>query len=45
MTASALLYFHMRRAATELMGGGEHSSGRRSVLKSLASAGPRPHGP
>lgn len=37
----ALLYFRMRLAATEYVGQGEHSSGRRSVLKSLAREGPQ----
>lgn len=40
MTA-ALLYFRMRRAAEEMMGEGAQSSGRRSLLKSLAEGGPQ----
>lgn len=40
MTA-ALLYFRMRRAAEEMLGEGAQSSGRRSLLKSLARAGPQ----
>lgn len=40
MTA-ALLYFRMRRAAEEMMKEGTQSSGRRSVLKSLANSGPQ----
>lgn len=40
MTA-ALLYFRMRRAAEEMMGEGAQSSGRRSLLKSLAAGGPQ----
>ena len=44
MTA-ALLYFRMRKAAEEILGEGEQSSGRRSVLKGLVKAGPQtvPH--
>jgi len=40
MTA-ALLYFRMRKAAEEMLGEGEQSSGRRSVLKGLVKAGPQ----
>ena len=40
MTA-ALLYFRMRKAAEEMLGEGAQSSGRRSVLKGLAKAGPQ----
>ena len=40
MTA-ALLYFRMRKAAEEILGEGAQSSGRRSVLKGLAGAGPQ----
>lgn len=40
MTA-ALLYFRMRKAAEEILGEGAQSSGRRSVLKGLAKAGPQ----
>ncbi len=40
MTA-ALLYFRMRKAAEELLGEGAQSSGRRSLLKGLAKAGPQ----
>lgn len=40
MTA-ALLFFRMRKAAEEMLGEGEQSSGRRSVLKGLAKAGPQ----
>jgi DNA-binding MarR family transcriptional regulator len=32
----ALLFFRMRTAATEYLGQGRHSTGRRSILKSLA---------
>lgn len=39
--AAALLYFRMRRAAEEMMGEGAQSSGRRSLLKSLAGGGPQ----
>lgn len=37
----ALLYFRMRHAATQYLGQGRHSSGRRSLLKSLGSLGPQ----
>lgn len=36
----ALLFFRMRQAATEYLGQGRHSSGRRSILKSLGDLGP-----
>lgn len=36
----ALLFFRMKIAATELLGQGKHSSGRRSILKSLGRDGP-----
>lgn len=41
----ALLFFRMRLAATEYLGRGVHSSGHRSVLKSLDASGPQtvPH--
>lgn len=35
----ALVFFRLRNAARELLGEGEHSSGRRSVLKSLGEDG------
>lgn len=35
----ALLFFRMRLAATQYLGQGRHSSGRRSILKSLGSLG------
>lgn len=37
----ALLFFRMRHAATEYLGQGKHSSGRRSVVKSLGEQGPQ----
>ena len=37
----ALLFFRMRQAATEYLGQGQHSSGRRSILKSLGELGPQ----
>lgn len=37
----ALLFFRMRFAATQYLGQGRHSSGRRSILKSLGSLGPQ----
>jgi len=37
----ALLFFRMRQAATEYLGQGRHSSGRRSILKSLGELGPQ----
>lgn len=37
----ALLFFRMRAAAKQYLGRGEHSSGHRSVLKSLGSKGPQ----
>ena len=41
MTATALLYFRMRVAAQQLLGQGELSAGRRSVLRDLATTGPQ----
>jgi DNA-binding MarR family transcriptional regulator len=41
MTESALLFFRMKAAATELIGKGAGSSGRRSILRELARSGPR----
>ena len=41
MTATALLYFRMRVAAQQLLGEGELSAGRRSVLRDLATNGPQ----
>ena len=38
---TALLYFRMRKAAEELLGEGAQSSGRRSILKSLAAGEPQ----
>jgi DNA-binding MarR family transcriptional regulator len=35
----ALLFFRMRHAATEYLGQGNHSSGRRSLIKSLGAQG------
>ena len=35
----ALLFFRMRQAATEYLGQGRHSSGRRSIMKSLGELG------
>lgn len=35
----ALLYFRMTTAATELLGQGKHSSGRRSILRSIDADG------
>jgi DNA-binding MarR family transcriptional regulator len=37
----ALLFFRMRVAATQYLGQGRHSSGRRSILKSLGARGPQ----
>lgn len=37
---TALLFFRMRHAATQYLGRGEHSSGHRSILKSLGAEGP-----
>lgn len=37
----ALLFFRMRHAATEYLGQGKHSSGRRSLVKSLGAQGPQ----
>jgi DNA-binding MarR family transcriptional regulator len=37
----ALLFFRMRRAATQYLGQGRHATGRRSVLKSLGEQGPQ----
>lgn len=37
----ALLYFRMRHAATQYLSQGRHSSGRRSILKSLGDLGPQ----
>lgn len=37
----ALLFFRMKIAATEFLGHGKHSSGRRSILKSLGRDGAR----
>lgn len=37
----ALLFFRMRTAATQYLGRGEHSSGHRSILKSLDAHGPQ----
>lgn len=37
----ALLFFRMRVAAGEYLGQGRHSSGRRSILKSLGREGPQ----
>ena len=36
----ALVYFRLTRVARELLGEGKHSSGRRSVLRSLGIRGP-----
>ncbi len=41
MMTAALLYFRMRKAAQEMLGEGAQSSGRRSLLKGLAKAGPQ----
>lgn len=38
---AALLYFRMRIAATQHLGQGRQSSGRRSILKSLGEQGPQ----
>lgn len=38
---TALLFFRMRVAAKDYLGRGEHSSGHRSLLKSLGAEGPR----
>lgn len=38
---TALLYFRMRKAAEEMLGEGARSSGRRSILKSLAAGEPQ----
>ncbi len=37
----ALLFFRMRHAATQYLGQGDHSSGRRSLIKSLGAEGPQ----
>lgn len=37
----ALLFFRMRHAATQYLGQGRHSSGRRSIVKSLGKEGPQ----
>ncbi len=37
----ALLFFRMKLAATQFLGQGKHSSGRRSLLKSLGRDGPQ----
>jgi len=37
----ALLYFRMTIAATQFLGQGRHSSGRRSLIKSLGADGPQ----
>jgi len=37
----ALLFFRMRVAATQYLGRGEHSSGHRSIMKSLGAEGPQ----
>lgn len=37
----ALLFFRMKVAATQFLGQGRHSSGRRSLLKSLGRSGPQ----
>ena len=37
----ARLYFRMRIAATQHLGHGQHSSGRRSILRSLGNDGPQ----
>ena len=41
MTESALLFFRMKVAAAETIGKGAGSSGRRSILRELASSGPQ----
>lgn len=37
----ALLFFRMRHASTQYLGQGRHSSGRRSIVKSLGKEGPQ----
>jgi DNA-binding MarR family transcriptional regulator len=38
---AALLFFRMRLAAEQYLGQGRHSSGRRSILKSIGADGPQ----